>query len=96
MTEDRITKLYASLTAKQRAALMFNHSVTGDELEVERIAHSVPLVNYRGRDPEHLSRSPMPCMVAASKRELASLSAIDCHARIGSATPFKELEPRSR
>ena len=22
--------------------------------------------------------------------------AIDCHARIGSATPFKELEPRSR
>jgi len=53
MTEHRITKLYASLTAKQRAALMFNHSVAVDELEVERIAHSVPVVNYRGRDPEH-------------------------------------------
>src|SRR6476620_525776 len=53
MTEDRITKLYTSLTAKQRAALMFNHWLAEDDVEVERIAHSVPLVTYRGRDPQH-------------------------------------------
>ena len=53
MTEDRITKLYASLTAKQRAALMFNHWAAKDDVEVARIARSVPVLNYRGRDPQY-------------------------------------------
>jgi hypothetical protein len=54
MTTNRITKLYDSLTAKQRAALMFNHWAAKDDFEVERIARSVPIVSYRGRDPQHL------------------------------------------
>jgi len=55
MTTDRISKLYDSLTTKQRAALVFNHWGSKDEAEIARIAQSIPVLNYRGRDPTFFS-----------------------------------------
>ena len=53
MTPNRITKLYDSLTTKQRAALVFNHSGDSNEVEIRRISATIPVISYRSRDPEY-------------------------------------------
>jgi hypothetical protein len=50
---NRVSRLYAALTNKERAILVFNHVVTGDKEEVRRIVASVPMKNYRGPDLEY-------------------------------------------
>jgi hypothetical protein len=48
MKTDAITKAYAALTNQERAALAFIHLCRCDELELTRVAASVPRITYTG------------------------------------------------
>jgi len=50
---DRISRLYATLTNRERAILVFKHLVEGDKEEVRRIVGSVPMKSYRCADLEY-------------------------------------------
>lgn len=54
MSVDRIAKLYAGLTNKERAVLAFRHLVEQNATEVERIAATVPCATYTSLDTEYL------------------------------------------
>lgn len=53
MNSDKITKLYAALTNKERAALILNSLVECNEREVRRIDNSIPRKSYKSRDAEY-------------------------------------------
>ncbi len=48
MKQDPISKLYASLTSKEQAALSFDYLMKGDELEQSRIASAMPMQHFTG------------------------------------------------
>jgi hypothetical protein len=50
MKRDPIAKMYDKLTTKQQAALAFNHLITGNQIETERVISAVPIKSYRCRD----------------------------------------------
>jgi hypothetical protein len=50
MKRDPIAKMYDKLSIKQQAALAFNHLISGNQDETERVIESVPMQNYRCRD----------------------------------------------
>jgi hypothetical protein len=54
MKTDAITKSYAALTNKQRAALFFQYTTQADELEVMRVLSTVPKKTYTLNDVEFL------------------------------------------
>ncbi|WP_283744277.1 hypothetical protein [Sideroxydans sp. CL21] len=54
MKTDAITKSYAALTNKQRAALFFRYTTDADELEAMRVLSSVPKKSYSMNDVEFL------------------------------------------
>ena len=53
MKSNGITKLYAELTNKERAALSFRYMTEGNELEFDRILATVPRFTYRCHDFEY-------------------------------------------
>jgi hypothetical protein len=53
MKSNGITKLYAELTNKERAAISFRYMAEGNEIEVDRIVASVPRFTYRCPDYEY-------------------------------------------
>jgi hypothetical protein len=56
MKTDAIIKAYAALTNQERAALAFVHLCRDDELELTRVADSVPRVTYTGPALEYRER----------------------------------------
>ena len=50
MKRDPIAKMYDKLTTKQQAALAFNHLMTGNQIETERVISAVPMKSYRCKD----------------------------------------------
>jgi hypothetical protein len=50
MKRDPIAKMYDKLTTKQQAALAFNHLMTGNQIETERVISTVPMKSYRCKD----------------------------------------------
>lgn len=46
MKSDRVTKLYAHLSNKERAVLELSHFASGNELEADRVLSSVPRKTY--------------------------------------------------
>ena len=50
MKRDPIAKMYDKLTTKQQAALAFNHLMTGNQIETERVISAVPIKSYRCKD----------------------------------------------
>ena len=50
MKRDPIAKMYDKLTTKQQAALAFNHLMTGNQIETERVISAVPTKSYRCKD----------------------------------------------
>ncbi len=52
MKRDPIAKMYDKLTTKQQAALAFNHLISGNQIETERVIDAVPMQNYRCKDLE--------------------------------------------
>jgi hypothetical protein len=54
MKQDRITKLYEGLTAKEQATLAFNCITSANTTEAERIAAAVPMRSYRMLDADYL------------------------------------------
>ena len=53
MKSNGITKLYAELTNKERAAISFRYMAEGNEMEFDRILASVPRFTYRCHDFEY-------------------------------------------
>jgi hypothetical protein len=53
MNPDRVTKLYASLTNKERATLAFQYLTDRNTQEVEKVKASIPCKNYRCPDIEY-------------------------------------------
>lgn len=55
MKDDRrIANLYAGLTGKETATLVFSHLAAGNVAEADRIRDLVPMKVYRLPDPEHV------------------------------------------
>ncbi len=52
MKRDPITKMYDKLTPKQQAALAFNHLLTGNEAETDKVVGAVRYKNYNCKDAE--------------------------------------------
>jgi hypothetical protein len=52
MKRDPIAKMYDKLTTKQQAALAFNHLMTGNQIETERVISAVPIKSYRCKDSD--------------------------------------------
>ena len=52
MKSDPIAKMYNKLTIKQQAALAFNHLMSGNQVETERVIDAVPMKVYRCKDLE--------------------------------------------
>jgi hypothetical protein len=52
MKRDPIAKMYDKLTTKQQAALAFNHLMSGNQVETERVVGAVPMRAYRCKDLE--------------------------------------------
>ena len=50
MKRDPIAKLYDKLTPKQQAALAFNHLLTGNEAETDKVVDAVRYKNYSCKD----------------------------------------------
>ncbi len=50
---NRISRLYDTLTNRERAILVFKHLVDGDKEEAGRVSRSVPLKDYRCSDYEY-------------------------------------------
>ena len=50
MKRDPIAKMYDKLTTKQQAALAFNHLMTGNQIETERVISAVQMKSYRCKD----------------------------------------------
>ena len=50
MKRDPIAKMYDKLTTKQQAALAFNHLMTGNQIETERVISAVQTKSYRCKD----------------------------------------------
>ena len=50
MKRDPIAKIYDKLTPKQQAALAFNHLLTGNEAETNKVVDAVGYKNYRCKD----------------------------------------------
>ena len=50
MKRDPIAKMYDKLTAEQQATLAFNHLMTGNQIETERVISAVPMKCYRCKD----------------------------------------------
>lgn len=50
MKRDPIAKMYDKLTNKQQAALAFNHLLSGNQVETERVIDAVPMRAYRCKD----------------------------------------------
>ncbi len=50
MKRDPIAKMYDKLTTQQQAALAFNHLISGNQVETERVIDAVPMRAYRCRD----------------------------------------------
>ena len=50
MKRDPIAKMYDKLTTKQKAALAFNHLMTGNQIETERVISAVQMKSYRCKD----------------------------------------------
>lgn len=54
MKDDRrLERLYAGLSAKETATLVFSHLCNGNTAEADRIRDLVPMKVYRLLDPEH-------------------------------------------
>ena len=51
--ERRIERLYAGLTAKETAVLVYSHLSRGNVAEADRIRDLVPMKTYRLPDPDH-------------------------------------------
>lgn len=56
MATDRIGKVYAGLTARERAALVFASLARCDKKEADRIQATVPFRTYRMQDEEYWER----------------------------------------
>lgn len=52
MKRDPITKMYDKLTPKQQAALAFNHLLTGNEAETDKVVGAVRYKNYNCKDAD--------------------------------------------
>jgi hypothetical protein len=52
MKRDPITKMYDKLTPKQQAALAFNHLLTGNEAETDKVVGAVRYKNYSCKDAD--------------------------------------------
>ena len=52
MKRDPISKMYDKLTIKEQAALAFNHLMSGNQVETERVIDAVPMRAYRCKDLE--------------------------------------------
>ena len=50
MKRDPIAKMYDKLTTTQQAALAFNHLITGNQIETERVISAVQIKSYRCKD----------------------------------------------
>ena len=50
MKRDPIARMYDQLTPKQQAALAFNHLLTGNKAETDRVVDAVPYKSYRCKD----------------------------------------------
>ncbi len=51
--DKRIERLYAGLTARETATLVFCHLSQGNVAEADRVRDAVPMKTYRLPDPEH-------------------------------------------
>jgi len=52
MKRDPIAKMYDKLTPKQQAALAFNHLLTGNEAETDKVVGAVRYKNYSCKDAD--------------------------------------------
>lgn len=52
MKRDPIAKMYDKLTPKQQAALAFNHLLTGNEAETDKVVDAVRYKNYSCKDSD--------------------------------------------
>jgi hypothetical protein len=50
MKRDSIAKMYDKLTTQQQAALAFNHLISGNQVETERVISAVTMRAYRCKD----------------------------------------------
>ena len=53
MKDDTITKLYAGLTDKERAALAFDYLIPGNDIEIQRIQSAMPDQHFSGLPREY-------------------------------------------
>jgi hypothetical protein len=56
MKRDPIAKMYDKLTTKQQAALAFNHLMSGNQDETEKVTSAVPMRAYRCKDLDFQDR----------------------------------------
>lgn len=52
MKRDPIAKMFDKLTTQQQAALAFNHLISGNQVETERVIGAVPMGAYQCKDLE--------------------------------------------